>query len=59
MKTLVLLNLFHELGKRDKMRCLLSLFISFCNKLIQEIEGTNSRLYLSLNMTLKLLRNSF
>ena len=48
MSAHVLLNLLNELGKRDKMRGLSSIYLFFATSLINSIiQDTNVRFYLS------------
>ena len=55
MSAHILLNLLNELGKRDKMRGLLSILSLFRNELT-EFNNTNARMFDSIyHMTLTLL----
>ena len=55
MSAHVLLNLLNELGKKDKMRGLLSILSLFCNELTK-FNNTNARMLDSTyHMTLTLL----
>ena len=57
MSAHVLLNLLNELGKRDKMRGLLSI-LSLFRKEFNKFNNTRARMLDSIyHMTLKLLRN--
>ena len=54
MSTHVALNFLNELGKRDKMRGLLSIFLFFCNE-FNKFNNTVARMLDSINhMTLKI-----
>ena len=57
MSTNVLLNLFNELGKRDKIGGLLSILSFFRNKFNKYYESKNDRFFLSHDIKITLKSN--
>ena len=59
MSAHVRLNILNQLGKRDKMRGLMSILSLFCNKINKFNKTGARRLDFIYHMTLKLLKNTF